>query len=184
MSCSNLLCSHPCTESPFLSFKESCISMNTGCDSYQAKCGSTDPCVYTGAAMPAYLHESIQERGNLSHNKCHLCQCRRNTWFLPSGGWYLCSNIQLKRRQGFVGGGYFGGWGGGDAEWFRVWYGVQWWRIQLTPFHAFLQTRYFFSESQWQGSRMRKMIVIWGRQKRGDNERRGETRKHEGTTRA
>lgn len=66
--------------------------------------------------------------------------------YLPSGGWYLCSNIQLRRRKGFVtrevGEKEGGGVGallsclGCDIE-----YSDGGGRIQLTPFHAlfFLQ---------------------------------------------
>ena len=42
----------PCTESLFLSSKKTWISMADGCDSYQANCGSTDPCAHIAAGAP------------------------------------------------------------------------------------------------------------------------------------
>lgn len=52
----------PC---PFLSSKKTWISVADDCDSYQAKCGSTDPCAHIAAGVPASIHKASQERGNV-----------------------------------------------------------------------------------------------------------------------
>lgn len=111
---------------------------------------------------------------NSTYLRATYVSVTQTQWHVPSGGWYLCSNIQLRRRQGFVMGEDRERRGGCWGEWLRVWYGVQWWRRDDTAdsLSCFLCSPLLLPWNTWVCSRKRMVVVIRGGEERRTEEER------------